>query len=270
MEDSDFIATTETYSSAAYRIDANRRAGSVMAAVHSDPICFIKLGVAETGLANWALQLPESKRDPMDRDGTIDELMFQAHMIHACSGILLNRPRSDLNLEDVVDIKTCVGAGSCILPGDKRQIYTAKAVQAANDITRLMTLPVPLLKHTPFFSCVTTMAATIYLSYWSFCAIDGSDTFTKEQIRLTIGVLKNLSELWPIARNTLGQVRGVAQELYAARKAINSANWDAVTSAEIIQGLIEQAARESQKTMVDQGIAPEVWSTGDGSLEMQE
>ncbi|KAF2100186.1 hypothetical protein NA57DRAFT_37062 [Rhizodiscina lignyota] len=275
MEDSDFVSHNDTFSSAAYRIDAARRCGAVLAAVRSDPICFNKLGAAEMGLANWALQLPESKRDPIDRNGTVDELMFQAHMIAAAAGVLLNRPRSDLNLEDVIDIRTCVGAGSCVLPGDQRQIYTAKAVQAANDIARLMTLPVPLLKHTPFFTCITTMAATIYLSYWSFCAIDGSDTFTKEQIRLTIGVLKNLSELWPIARNTLAQVRGVARELYAARKAINSANWDAVTTGEILRGLIEQNVGGSAGLPIDPAIAaiaplPERWSVSDASMDMQQ
>ena len=189
-------------------------------------------------------------------------------MMNAACGVMLNKPRSDLNLQDIVAIQTCVGGATVVLPGDQRQIYTAKAVQSSNELIRLMTLPAPLFKHTPFFTCVVTGTATIYLAYWSFCVTDGSDAFTKEQIRLTIGVLKNLSELWPLARNTLGQVQGVAQELYAARKAINRVNWDVVTSGEIIHGLIEQAALDAEVAQFDMHNGQRTWSVSDTSTDM--
>lgn len=143
---------------------------------------------------------------------------------------MLNRPRSDLNVDDVIHIQTCVAGSMCHIAGDKRHVYTAKALSHAQSVSQLMLLPCPLNKHSPFFSCITTMASVVFLSYWSLCAVDGSDTAIREQIRLSLGTLRTLSEIWPIAGRVYGQVKMVAQELYAARKTINSTNWVASTS----------------------------------------
>lgn len=191
-----------------------------------------------------------------------DQFLVATNFQNSC-GILLNRPRSDLNIDDVVEVRTCVSAGQAQIPGPQRAVYTAKAVSAANSVATLITLPTPLYKHTPFTTCITTMAAVVYLSYWSFCAIDGSDTFTKEQIRLTIGTLRRLGERWPLAYKVLGQVRGVARELYAARRAINSANWDAVTGTDLLR-VIEKAEKgTAMQGVMDPALAT-LWGNGDG------
>jgi hypothetical protein len=154
---------------------------------------------------------------------------------------MLHRPRSDLNLDDVERVRTCVAAhGSTPLPGGFKDVHTVKAMQAAKDISRLIVLPCPMVKHTPFFSCAVTMSSIVYLSYWSFIATEPGDTFIKDNIRLNIGVLKTLGELWPIANTVLGQVKGVAQELFQSRKALsNGFSHAQVTRQEIFQGMIE-------------------------------
>ena len=153
--------------------------------------------------------------------------------------IILHRPRSDLSYEDVTEITTCVKAGQSNFPGLYKDLHTAKSMQAAKDISKLARMPAPLVKHTPFFTCAVTMAAVVYLSYWSFIATESGDAVIKEHIRLNIGVLKALSEIWPVATTVLGQVKCVAQELFASRKALNNAYWNAVTREEILQGMIE-------------------------------
>lgn len=35
----------------------------------------------DTKIAIWHSLLPSTKRDPLRKDGTVDEVMFQAHMI---------------------------------------------------------------------------------------------------------------------------------------------------------------------------------------------
>jgi hypothetical protein len=117
-------------------------------------------------------------------------------------------------------------------------------MQAAMDICMLIKMPCPLVKHTPFFTCAATMAAVVYLSYWSFIATANGDGIIKEHIRLNIGVLKSLAANMPIAKTVLGQVRGVAQELFASRKALNNVYWGQVTREEILQGMIEEAPIE--------------------------
>jgi hypothetical protein len=165
---------------------------------------------------------------------------------------MLHRPRSDLNAEDTEKVSTCVGAGQKPLPGSQggeKDVHTAKAMQAAKDISALITLPCPLVKHTPFFSCAVTMASIVFLSYWSFIATEAGDAFIKENIRLNIGVLKTLTDDvgWPIARTVLGQVKGVAQELFQSRKALNNAySWNAVTREEILQELMDSTPTRSE------------------------
>lgn len=114
-------------------------------------------------------------------------------------------------------------------------------MQAAKDISTLARMPSPLIKRTPFFTCAATMASVVFLSYWSFIATETTaDAVVKEHIRLNIGVLKTLANVWPVAGTVMGQVRGVARELFASRKALNSGYWNAVTREEMLQNLIEE------------------------------
>lgn len=46
----------------------------------------------ETSLSSWRLHLPVSKRDCLQRDGSFDEIMFQAHMLTHATSILLHQP----------------------------------------------------------------------------------------------------------------------------------------------------------------------------------
>lgn len=161
---------------------------------------------------------------------------------------MLHRPRSDLNLDDVEKVKSCVAAhGSTPLPGGFKDVHTVKAMQAAKDICGLILLPFPMIKHTPFFSCAVTMSSIVYLSYWSFIAPESGDAFIKDNIKLNIGVLTTLGELWPIANTVLGQVKGVAQELFQSRKALSNAFSQAqVTRQEIFQGIIESVTEPGE------------------------
>ena len=40
-----------------------------------------RLATADTRLANWDVQLPKSKRQPIRRDGQVDALMLTAHLM---------------------------------------------------------------------------------------------------------------------------------------------------------------------------------------------
>ena len=138
---------------------------------------------------------------------------------------------------------SCI-AGPSPLPGNYKDLHTAKAMRAAMDICVLIKMPCPLVKHTPFFTCAVTMAAVVYLSYWSFIATESGDDVIKEHIRLNIGVLKSLAPVMPIAKTVLGQVKGVAKDLFASRKALNNVYWGQVTREEVLQGMIEEAPLE--------------------------
>lgn len=70
-----------------------------------------------------------------------------------------------------------------------------------------------------------------------------SDAALKELIRLNMGALKNLAAQWPLARTVAGQVRGVAGELFRAKKEVRRL-WNEVAAEDILR-MIEDAASES-------------------------
>ncbi len=84
------------------------------------------------------------------------------------------------------------------------------------------------------------MSSVVHLAYWSFFVADGEDSLVKEQIRLNIGALKTYADLWPVAKCVLGQVRGVAQEMFASKKMESLQYVDFVIGEELLRGMIEE------------------------------
>ena len=78
----EFAENEVQYSSYTYRILAIRELGKLLAL--NESFCPDSSEIVinlDTALNNWVLHLPEGKKDPIDADGRIDEMMFQAHMI---------------------------------------------------------------------------------------------------------------------------------------------------------------------------------------------
>lgn len=70
------------YSSFAYRIDAVRLIGKILALGDSPQECDSDYVEAiDAGLTSWILHLPPLKREVLDHEGKVDELLFHAHMI---------------------------------------------------------------------------------------------------------------------------------------------------------------------------------------------
>jgi len=135
------------------------------------------------------------------------------------------------------DITSCAPHKS-IVPGESYNVHAAKTIQAAQDISKLISLPVPLAKHTHFFTCVVTLASITHLSCWSLLLHDED---LKQQLRLNTGALKTLWQIWPSAGKAFGQVKGVAQEIFSAKKhAAEVGYWtNNFTSDEVTQYMIE-------------------------------
>ena len=126
------------------------------------------------------------------------------------------------------------------MPGPTHNVHAAKTIQAAQDISKLIQLPVPLGKHTHFFTCVVTLASIVHLSCWSVLMPLMHDDDLKQQLRLNTGALKTLWQVWPAAGKAFGQVKGVAQEIYAGKKqAAEVGYWANLTEDEVMRSMIE-------------------------------
>lgn len=66
------------------------------------------------------------------------------------------------------------------------------------------------------------------------------DDDLKQQLRLNTGALKTLWQVWPSAGMAFGQVKGVAQEIYAAKKqAAEVGFWSNLTEEDVMRSMIE-------------------------------
>lgn len=248
LEDYDeapFAPTQVTFSSFAYLIDAIRILGKVFECARLDgQFEYHAVDVVDSYQVNWRLGLPASKYEIVGKDGVIDELLFQAHMVNSGSTIMLHRPRSNLGFGSVENVNICVQPGQVLLPSQTREIHTAKCRTSAENISTLIKLPGSLLKHTPFFTCVVVMASVVHLSYWSFLVPDGQDEPIKQSIRLDVGTLQQYTSTWKIAAVVLGQVRGVAHTLFNSKKAMSIHLWNNIAQGDVIREVISEGQME--------------------------
>lgn len=131
--------------------------------------------------------------------------------------IMLHQPHSQLDASPARSVNSCAPYRP-VPTGETFNIHTRHTITAACDIAKMITYAVPLQHHTHFFTCVITMATIVHLSKWALYLIPDEDDL-REQIKLSIGALSKLSVIWKAAANAGGQVKGVAQEIYRAKKA---------------------------------------------------
>jgi hypothetical protein len=81
IDDSAFSSEERVFSSFSYRVEAIRNVGKILAVGQRGVSEESDVDEADACLVNWALHLPESKRSLVDRDGQVDEMLFQAYMI---------------------------------------------------------------------------------------------------------------------------------------------------------------------------------------------
>ena len=119
--------------------------------------------------------------------------------------------------------------------GENFNAHTKHIITAACAISKMVTYAVPITCHTHFFTCVLTLSSIVHLSKWALYVLQDDDDL-RQQIRLNIGALNRLSSVWKAAGRASGQVKGVAQEIYRAKKAqqSNPTMWVGFTQEEIV------------------------------------
>ncbi|KAI9846742.1 MAG: hypothetical protein M1838_001149 [Thelocarpon superellum] len=208
------------FSSFSYRIDAVRILGSLMYNMpRMPPDESSMVEELDATLVGWSLHLPASKREAIDREGNVDEMLFQANMIVNTSLIMLHRPRSDLVFANVADKTECTPPRSFANPISSYHIHSAKAIRAASGLSSLVTLPTSLLNHTPFFSCAIALGAIVHLSAYVTGCNENEARCSMQRIRLAVGALKTSKEVWPIAGTLFKQIKELARDAFVTSHA---------------------------------------------------
>ena len=128
--------------------------------------------------------------------------------------IYLHRPRSNLVFTTVQEKTQCTWPEQYLNPVTALHVHAAKAIRGANNLSNLISLPVSLINHTPFFTCAITLSAIIHLAAYSVITYADGGSAVKERIRMEVGAMKSVSGVWPIACSILQQVKEVARGIF--------------------------------------------------------
>lgn len=170
-----------------------------------------RVDLIDASISSWLLFLPKNRSEVIRRDGSVDEMLFQAYMIIHCSSIFLHFPRSNLLSPSVaISEILCAERGNAMLPASTHQSHALKAINAADGISSLTSLPITRPEHTPFFICALAVSSIVQLSICSSNATKRLDP-RLDKVTLSIGLLKSINRTWAVSQQVLRQIRGVAK-----------------------------------------------------------
>ncbi|EEP76823.1 predicted protein [Uncinocarpus reesii 1704] len=168
----------------------------------------------DASIGSWFHHLPISKRNILGPDGTVDQLLFRAHMIINCALIYLHLPRSNLlATPTAVASIPCARRGLCIAAASSTNLtHAVKSIKAANDLAALAALRTSVIKHSPFFICGLVLSAIVQLCA---CSVRASNCLEprRDRIALIVGELKSLNATWAISQLVMKQIKLVAREV---------------------------------------------------------
>lgn len=217
LENQEFSGDDREFSSFSYRILCGRNLGRFMRSPPIQGPDDENMARLEALLTNWRLHLPQAKKDALQKNGMLDEMMFQAHMMMNATSIMLHQPFSQLDTTLTQNITSC-SPYEPVMAGSAFNAHTRHTIEAACAISELVTHRVPLLSHSHFFTCVVTLSSIVHLSKWAVFFVPHDDDDLRQQIRLNIGALSHLSRVWNAADRARNQVRTVARDIYQLKK----------------------------------------------------
>jgi hypothetical protein len=92
-------------------------------------------------------------------------------------------------------------------------IHTAKILCAIERFTDLLTLPGRVLAHTPFTICMVATTTIGHLAACRYIFKDEQLKVARERIRVAMGALEAMAEVWPRGKKVVREVKTVAREL---------------------------------------------------------
>ncbi|OAR00687.1 hypothetical protein LLEC1_06328 [Akanthomyces lecanii] len=172
------------------------------------------INAADSILDSWLLLLPRTKKQVMLRNGELDELLFQAHLLIHVVMIGFHRPLSDLKFNAVEEISSCARDPAPDGPTPEHiNVHTVRVLRSVESQIRLLALPSRPFHHTPFSTCMISEGTLALLSACKFLLRGHELAVARDQIRLTIGCLKSLGALWPRTSRNVSQIQVIAKHV---------------------------------------------------------
>ncbi|KFA72072.1 hypothetical protein S40288_02278 [Stachybotrys chartarum IBT 40288] len=196
------------WSSFAFRVEAMRILCMVLDA-NNDTSSSTKLA-AEAAVSSWLLSVPEEKRDGLNANNDVDEVMSCALMIIHLAGICLHLPQSPL--ARVGDFKTVCGNNLGQATSETPRLHHVAALRSAKALARLLTIHSSLSTLSPCFSCAMAYSAVVLLAEYS-AQSRPRPLYLSENLQLELSALQSLGQTWPIAGVVRSQIAAFAREV---------------------------------------------------------
>lgn len=135
--------------------------------------------------------------------------------LYARSAIVgIHRPYSTLLFNPLEIISSCTtGPPDSVLTGDLANVHTVRCLKSIEAQIRLMALPARPFCHTPFVICMMTSGTIPLLAACRFLFASGRLEIARHQIKMSIGCLKAMAEVWPQAAVQVREIQMIAQEV---------------------------------------------------------
>lgn len=126
----------------------------------------------------------------------------------------LHRPLSDLKFNPVEDVSSCAREPPPDNPTpDLINVHTVRVLKSVEAQIRLLALPARPFHHTPFVTCMVSEGTLALLSACAFQLSGQELVIARDQIRMTIGCLKDLGELWPRTASNVKEIQTIARHV---------------------------------------------------------
>ncbi|KAM3497355.1 hypothetical protein MY10362_009292 [Beauveria mimosiformis] len=136
-----------------------------------------------------------------------------------------HRPLSDLKFNAVEDISSCARDPAPDGPTPEHiNVHTLRVLRAVESQIRLLALPSRPFNHMPFCTCMISEGTLALLSACKFLLRGDELAVARDQIRLTIGCLKNLGALWPRVARNVSQIQTIAKHVLGIETHNNNSN----------------------------------------------
>ncbi|KAH8596573.1 hypothetical protein B0O99DRAFT_660909 [Bisporella sp. PMI_857] len=218
-ETRDFEDDEPVFSSFTYLIDICRISGTILG-LQNLGIKDLEPAVANADamLVNWKLHLPREKQGVVDRNEDVDEVLFQAHNMLQWLMVLIHRPLSRLYHCPIESISSSAPPFPSHEINNKNRslwLHTKKCLEASEIAVNLYTLPIPILQHSPLGIHGVALSTLANLSACAYVLHGAEWHRTRDRIRLGLGGLKKMGEVWATSRRTERETKRIVRGVFS-------------------------------------------------------
>ncbi|KAH8728108.1 hypothetical protein GQ44DRAFT_610186 [Phaeosphaeriaceae sp. PMI808] len=208
----EFEDTLKVFSSMAYMHDINAFLTSLMKTmVEGGSFDEHLISIVDAKIASWRALLPVCKQDPLQSDGTVDEVIWQAHSSAAIL-MTIHRPFSALTFsQEEFSTQSFMVLMPVYIASSKRAAHTSRALKALEVYTKLLAIPTVVEQHSIFSMNVVAQIATIQISACKNLLTEHALTIGRDRLRLFIGYLNTMGSFWPLGKKMAKEVKAIAR-----------------------------------------------------------